>query len=199
MDVYGESGGSLPSVQPAVTTDRESELRRGVAEARPGDDGHTVQLALALDYGRQGLLVHVGSPLELPEHHAPHALEAGLVDERLQLPVEVDDIDLLVVLEEEDCSLQVRHVRGAEEQAQGTQVPSEQPALRFAFVHDLVSGVGYEVTSLLVLVPEVVAPVVGGQDFEGFPAHEAPFEVLPRVIDAEFHAEGREMRPRVGD
>src|SRR5215213_1027354 len=106
-----------------VTTDRERELRRGVAKARAGDDGHTVQLAFALDDGRQGILVHVGSPLELPEHYALHTLEARLVNERLQPTVEVDGIDFLVVLQEEDGTLQIRHIRGAEEQAQGSQVP----------------------------------------------------------------------------
>src|ERR687889_1046679 len=114
------------------------------------------------------------------------------------MPVEVDGVFLFVVLEEEYGSLQVRHVRGAEEQAQGSQVASEQPALGLAFVDDLVAGVGYEVAVLLILVPGVIAPVVGRLYFEGLLLHEAPFKVLPRVIDAEFHAEGREMRSRVG-
>src|SRR5918994_403751 len=139
VDVYGESGGALPGVQTAVTTDGERELGRGVAETRPGDDRLTFQLTLAFDDGHQGFRAHVGSPLELPEHNAPHALETRLVDERLQLPVEVDGIDLLVVLEEEDGTLQVRHIQGAEEQAQGSQVPSKQLALRLTFVHDIVS------------------------------------------------------------
>src|SRR5919112_3347870 len=114
------------------------------------------------------------------------------------MPVEVDGVFLFVVLEEEYGSLQVRHVRGAEEQAQGSQVASEQPALRLAFVDDLVAWVGHEVAVLLVLVPGVIAPVVGRLYFEGLLPHETPLEVLPRVVDAEFHAEGREMRSRVG-
>src|ERR671914_1085651 len=62
----------------------------------------------------------------------------------------------------------------------------EQLALRLAFVHDLVAGVGYEGTVLLVLVPEVIAPVISGKDFEGLLAHEASLEVLLREIDAAF-------------
>jgi len=65
------------------------------------------------------------------------------MDERLQLAVEVDRAGLFVILNEEDGFLQVRYVRGAEEQAQGSEVPSERPAFRRAFVNDLlVSGVG---------------------------------------------------------
>src|SRR5215210_4071224 len=114
------------------------------------------------------------------------------------MPVEGYGAFLFVVLEEEYGPFQVRHVRGAEEQAKGTQVTSEQPALRLAFVDDLVAGVGHEIAVLLVLVPGIIAPVVGGLYFEGLLMHKASFEVVPRVIDAEFHAEGREMRPRVG-
>ena len=65
-----------------------------MAEVCAGDDGHAVQHAFALDEGRQGVLIHVGSPLELPKHDATHALEASLVNERLQLPVEVEGANL---------------------------------------------------------------------------------------------------------
>jgi hypothetical protein len=44
-----ESLGAVPGTKTAVTTDRERELRRSVAEARAGDDGYVVQLAFALD------------------------------------------------------------------------------------------------------------------------------------------------------
>src|SRR5215216_545744 len=160
MDFDGEFDGAVSGMKTAVTTDRERELWCGVAEARTGDDRHSVKLALALDDGPQGVLVHVGGPLELPEHHTPHALETRLVDEGLQLPVEVDGTNLLVVFEEEDGSLQFRHVQGAEEQAKGAQVPSERRSLRLAFVDDLVAGVRNEVAVLLVLVPEIITPVV---------------------------------------
>jgi hypothetical protein len=65
-------------MQPAVTTDRESELRCGVSEARACDNRYTLQLAFALDYGRQGVLIHIGGPLELPERYAPHTFEATI-------------------------------------------------------------------------------------------------------------------------
>src|SRR5215216_4182817 len=69
MDFDGELDGAVSGMKTAVTTDRERELWCGVAEARTGDDRHSVKLALALDDGPQGVLVHVGGPLELPEHH----------------------------------------------------------------------------------------------------------------------------------
>ena len=116
----------------------------------------------------------------------------------LQLLVEVDRAGLFVVLDEEDSSLQVRHIRSAEEQAHSPEMPPEQLSLRISLVDDLVAGVGHEVAVLLVLIPGVIAPVVGGQDLERLPAHQAPLEVLRRVLDAALHAEGREMGPRVG-
>ena len=74
----------------------------------------------------------------------------------------------------------------------------QQPALRLAFVDELVAGVGDEVAVLLVLVPGIMAPVVRGRHPEGLLAHHAPLEVLQRVIEAAPHAEGREVRARVG-
>ena len=60
--------------------------------------------------GHQGVLVHVGSPLERPEKYALHALETWLVNE-VQLPVEVDGVRASLVVLEEDGTLQVRASR----------------------------------------------------------------------------------------
>src|SRR5215203_6083226 len=105
VDFDGEPDDAVSGAEIAVTADRERELRRGVAEAGAGDDGHAVQLALALDDGRQGVGVHFGSPLELAYYYPTHALEARLVNDRLQRPVEVNGVGLFVVLEQEDASL----------------------------------------------------------------------------------------------
>jgi hypothetical protein len=69
-------------MQPAVTPDWERELRRGMAEARAGDYKFAVQLPFTPYDGHQGIRVHVGSPLELPDHYAPHPFEARLVPMR---------------------------------------------------------------------------------------------------------------------
>src|SRR5215210_2435231 len=100
MGFDGESDGSVSGTQSAVATDRERELGCGVAEARAGDDGNAGHLAFALDDGRQGIRVHLRRSLELTDHYTAYALEARLVYQGLQMPVEGYGAFLFVVLEE---------------------------------------------------------------------------------------------------
>src|SRR4028118_1433642 len=90
----------VPGVGPqrAGSADGERERRGGVAEAGVGDHGYALELGLGADDLRQRLAIHVGGALEASQHDPPHALEARLVDERLERAVEVLGLYLLVVL-----------------------------------------------------------------------------------------------------
>jgi hypothetical protein len=62
-----------------------------------------------------------------------------------------------------------------------------------------VAGVGDEVAVILVRVPGVVAPVVGGLDFVGTVTQQAPLEVVQRVRETPLQRERREVRTGGGD
>ena len=63
----------------------------------------------------------------------------------------------------------------------------------------LLTELAFWVSVFLILIPRVVAPMIGGWDLEGFFAHETPLEVLRGVLDAQLHAEGGEVWSRVGN
>jgi hypothetical protein len=132
-----------------------------VAEVEAARDRHARELRLARDDPVEQRVRHFRGRLEAADDEARDAIAAGLVQERLQVPVELRRADvarLRVLLDEEEGALERRHPPRALQQVQRAEVAADDRALGRAARDRPRSGVADERAVLLVEEPRVVAP-----------------------------------------